>query len=305
MMDIFNQLETRLQEHGARCRMVSASHIPELKDEIDRLYNDSLIDKELYQNEIKNYFDFSIIDNYPSIQSLIIIGTPSPLINVKFHINGSIFKSKIPPMYSDQRIVNQRIIRITEQLFDAQGYHTIPVTLPKKLIAVRSGLAKYGKNNICYVQSMGSYHRLTLFASDLPCIHDFWQDMQMLDRCTHCNACINHCPTSAINEDRYIINAEKCLTHFNEHMEPFPNWIDSGWHNSIIGCMRCQNICPENIKTVLIPEKEVEFSESETDFILNTISFEELPENLQLKLNDICMDRYYAQVSRNLNILVE
>ncbi|MEJ2544872.1 MAG: 4Fe-4S double cluster binding domain-containing protein [Calditrichaceae bacterium] len=302
-MDIFNQLENKLHEHDAQCRMISAKHIPEIKAEIDRLYNDSLIDKELYQNGINNYFDYSIADKNPSIQSLIIIATPSPLINVRFNLNGSYFHSIIPPMYSDRHKVNRRIMDITDQLLKEYGYSTFPVILPKKLIAVKSGLARYGKNNICYVEGMGSFHRLTLFASDLPCTKDSWQDMKMLDHCNHCKACINNCPTGSINQDRFIINAEKCLTHFNEHMGPFPDWIEAEWHNSIIGCMRCQSVCPENKKEVAIPEREVEFTESETRFILNNISFNELPESLQSKLYDLCLDRYYPQVSRNLKIL--
>jgi epoxyqueuosine reductase len=306
MIDIFNQLETRLQVCSSHCKIVAAKHIPELEADIDRLYNDSYIDEEIYQNEIRSYFDYSILDKHPSIQSLIIIATPSTLIHVKFNINGLFFMSTIPPMYSDKRIVNQRIINITDQLFIDQGYHTFPVTLPKKLIAVRSGLAKYGKNNICYVQGMGSYNRLTLFASDLPCIQDSWQNMQMLDRCAHCKACINYCPTGAINRDRFIISAEKCLTHFNEHMEPFPAWIDTSWHNSIIGCMRCQSNCPENNNEDTIHrERKVEFTESETELILNNIPFEKLPENLKSKLYALCLDRYYLQLSRNLKILLE
>ena len=304
-MDIFSQLENKLHEHDAQCRMISAKHIPEIKEEIDRLYNDSLIDKELYQNEINNYFDYSISDKNPSIQSLIIIATPSPLIIVKFNINGSYFKSVIPPMYSDKKIVNQQVRNITDQLLEPDGYSTYPVILPKKLIAVRSGLAKYGKNNICYVQGMGSYHRLTLFASDLPSTQDFWQDMKMLDRCNRCKACINNCPTRSINQDRFIINAETCLTHFNEHVGPFPDWIDESWHNTIIGCMRCQSICPENINDVTIPEREIEFTESETELILDNVSFNELPESLYLKLCDLCLDRYYSQVSRNLKLILQ
>ena len=304
-MDIFQQLSIKLKEHSAQCSIISADHIPELESEIVRLYKDSFIDEEFYRKYLLDYFYFSIAEKQSSIQSLIIIATPSPPINIKFNINRSVFRFKIPPTYSDKIIVNGNIKNITSQLFDDNGYKTIPVVLPKKLIAVHSGLAKFGKNNICYVPGMGSYNRITLFGSDLPCIHDYWQELKILDQCNNCKACLNHCPTNAIEDDKFIINAVRCLTHYNEQIDPFPEWIENKWHNSIVGCMRCQDICPVNQKDVDIPEKEDEFSNSETNLILKGGSFEELPIELQVKIKNLCMDHYYHQISRNLAVLID
>lgn len=181
-MDIFKQLEIELKKHGSKCSILSAGHIPELEAEIDLLYKNSFIEEEFYKKYLNDYFDFSIAERQSSVQSLIIIATPSPPINIKFNVNGSFYKYKIPPMYTDKKIVNGNIKNITRRLFDNNGYNTIPVVLPKKLIAVHSGLAKFGKNNICYVQGMGSYNRITLFGSDLPWGNDSWQDLKILDQ---------------------------------------------------------------------------------------------------------------------------
>jgi len=304
-IDIFRILEKRLKEHGAECKIISASHIPELESGYNISISSQQIDKQFVISNIQNYIDFSVLDRYPSIQSLIIIATPSPEIEVRFILEDKIHSLKIPPQYSDRDKVTGNIRRITSQLFDANGYQTFSIVFPKKLLAVRSGLARYGKNNISYISGMGSYHRLTAFASDLPCIHDSWQKRQILDRCSKCKACLHNCPTGAISGDRFLIKAERCLTYFNERSGPFPDWIDPKSHNSIVGCMRCQNICPENKKYKSAQVQDTIFSERETSLILKGSPFEKLPEVLQRKISDLGIKRYYKQFPRNIRVLVE
>ena len=304
-IDIFRNLETRLKGYGAECRIISASHIPHLESEYNMSISSQQMDRHFVADSIQNYIDFSVLDRYPTIHSLIIIATPSPEIEVKFKLNDKIHALKIPPHYSDRLKVTGNIRRITSQIFDENGYRTFSVVLPKKLLAVRSGLARYGKNNISYVSGMGSYHRLTVFASDLSCKHDSWQDLQILDRCKKCKACLRNCPTGAIRGDQFLIKAERCLTFFNERSGPFPNWIDPKSHNSIVGCMRCQNICPENSEYKSVQVKENIFSETETNLILKGIQFKELPDELQLKINNLSLKRYYKQLSRNIQLLVQ
>ncbi len=304
-MNIYTQLKAKLKDTGAKCRMVSASHISELETEYNLLLTDSKIDKQFLKNNIQNYIDFSVTKKYPAVRSLIIIATPSPQIDVKFNINGSTHWLKIPPTYSDRIKVTGNIKKITSQIFDTNGYQTFSVVLPKKLLAVHSGIAKYGKNNISYVSGMGSYHRLTVFASDLPCDHDSWQNLQVLERCSHCKACQKICPTAAIAANQFLLKTERCLTYANEKLEPFPEWIDPTSHNSIIGCMRCQSICPENKKYNIATKSKDEFSKTETNLILKEIPFEELPEKLKLKISNLCLKHYYKQLSRNIKALIK
>jgi len=304
-MELYNQLRARLKEYGAECRIVSASHIPELEAEYNLSLANSQIDKQFLKTSIQDYIDFSVLKKYPTIRSLIIIATPSPQVEVEFCYDGTTHCLIIPPHYSDRIKVTGNIKNITSQIFDNNGYRTFSVVLPKKLLAVRSGLARYGKNNISYVPGMGSYHRLTVFASDLPCDEDSWQNLQLLDRCSKCKACQNNCPTAAIGSDHFIIRAERCLTYANELLEPFPEWLDSKSHNSVIGCMRCQSICPENIKYQSSVIHKNKFSETETNLILNGFPFEGLPANLQLKLNKLSLKRYYKHLARNIKVLIE
>ncbi len=304
-MDIFSLFQSRIKDYGAKCKMVSINHIEELESEYNKPINDSLVNKSLYDKYIKDYFDFSIKEKHPLVNSLIIIATPSPQTDLKLKIADKDFWVKIPPTYSDRIEITDRIKKITSDIFNNNGYKTFPIILPKKLIAVKSGLAKYGKNNLAYVEGMGSYHRLTLFATDLHCDNDSWQDVETLDRCKRCLACQKNCPTSAINGDNFVIHAERCLTFFNEQPEQFPDWISSSAHNSIIGCMKCQEICPENKLYATNTKIKAEFDEKETSMILNNISFNELPQELQTKLDNLCLKYYYKKLARNITQLID
>jgi epoxyqueuosine reductase len=145
---------------------------------------------------------------------------------------------------------------------------------------------------------------LTLFATDLPCEKDTWQDIQVLHRCATCKACQKNCPTKAISDKSTVIQAERCLAYFNEQPGNFPEWLDPASHNSIVGCMKCQSICPENIKYKSALVYHDEFSEEESSMILKGVSYELLPEKLRVKINDLCLKHYYAHLSRNIAALV-
>ena len=62
----------------------------------------------------------------------------------------------------------------------------------------------------------------------------------MMDRRQNCHACRLSCPTGAISFDRFLLRAERCIVLHNEKRGdlPFPSWMNSSWHNCIIGCLR-------------------------------------------------------------------
>jgi epoxyqueuosine reductase len=178
--------------------------------------------------------------------------------------------------------------------------------LPKKLLAVRSGLAAYGKNNITYVPEMGSFHGLVAAYSDLPAPEDNWRPAQMLEACQKCSACLRHCPTDAITSDRFLLHAERCITYHNEKPSevPFPAWMDPFWHNCLVGCLHCQRVCPQNREMWQWVQDGAEFSQEETALLLEGIPFDQLPPAVADKLERLEMDSYAQVLSRNLNALL-
>jgi len=69
--------------------------------------------------------------------------------------------------------------------------------------------------------------------------------------------------------------------------------------------MRCQSICPENLKYKSAVINKDKFSKAETGLILKGIPFEELPEKLRLKISNLSLKRYYKHLPRNIKVLIE
>ena len=179
--------------------------------------------------------------------------------------------------------------------------------LPLKPLAVRGGLADYGRNNITYVAGMGSFHHLFAFFTDIPLTQDEWREPQMLARCENCRSCLIKCPTDAIGEDRFLLHAERCLVFHNEkpaHI-PFPTLFDSSWHNSIFGCMICQRYCPEDKKVRDWVETLAEFSHEETSLLLSGSSSDLLPAATLAKLDLLELTDSLDVLPRNLSVLLD
>ena len=138
---------------------------------------------------------------------------------------------------------------------------------PVAATSTPGGLGQYGRNNICYVPGMGSFHRLWAFYSDLVWQEDNWQEAQMMASCQNCSVCLRNCPTGAITSERFLLHAERCITFHNEQPGdvPFPTWMDPCWHNCLIGCSYCQNVCPQNKDFWHRVERGAEFSDRQGD----------------------------------------
>ncbi|HEX9261839.1 MAG TPA: 4Fe-4S double cluster binding domain-containing protein, partial [Candidatus Bathyarchaeia archaeon] len=133
-----------------------------------------------------------------------------------------------------------------------------------------------------------------------------WQKAKMMSRCHECNLCQKTCPTGAISADRFLLHAEKCLTYHNEKEAkiPFPKWIKPEWHNCIIGCMRCQAVCPENKQFLSLVGEIAEFTEKETKQLLEGVPSEMLPSETLLKMKLLSLTDYYKELPRNLGVLL-
>jgi epoxyqueuosine reductase len=126
----------------------------------------------------------------------------------------------------------------------------------------------------------------------------------MLEECEVCTACADYCPTGTVSTDRFLIRVEKCLTYFNESDGPFPSWIDPTWHNCIIGCMMCQEICPANRDVANWEVEGPTFSEEETNTILKGTPKDELPATVSEKLRQVDLLDGYEVLPRNLGALI-
>ena len=295
-------LSGELAQKGYQSKIIPCGHIRDLQAAIESQYRQGLFDEEFFAAELAG-FDFKAAESAAGSKSLIVVAAPQPHVRVTFKLQGESYPYTIPATYSyktDRQIQNL----LAHQLMPA-GLRVKKANLPWKLMAASSGLARYGKNNITYVNGMGSYHRLVVFISDLPGAQDPWQALQVLKRCENCKACLKACPTGAISADRFLLKAERCLTFHNERRGDFPRWIKPAWHNCLVGCLYCQKACPVNKDVAKTVNDGPIFSEKETAFILQGPPPKEIPQAAIQKLEQLDVIEYLTVLGRNLIALHE
>lgn len=301
------ELYEKLEKRGFAARVVSVEHVSELRKNIEDSHRDGAFDEAFYQRYL-NKFIYSPPADLPETRSLIVVASRQPQVRMIFNYGGKPVPVIAPPTYLHAAETDRRALETLTEILGPEGYHIVPARLPNKILAVRSGLASYGKNNITYVEGMGSYFRLSAFYSDMPFSEkEEWRDMSVMQRCNECLACAYKCPTRAIDLDRFLLYAEKCITYHNEKPGeiPFPDWINASWHNCLVGCMICQKVCPENVDYTGLIEEGPEFSSDETALLLAGTPRDRLPATMLRKLEEWDLLDLLDVIPRNLGALLE
>lgn len=283
-----DELFVHLAKQGYQGRIVSVRHLSELKEEIEKRFNQGQFDEEFCRSRLA-FYDFRVPEALPNAESITVVAVPRPQAQATFTFEGERKTLILPPTYVAYQQTTDRVAEFLTGILTEKGYNIARTALPLKLLAVRSGLAEYGRNNITYVSGMGSFLQLVAVYSDLPCLEDTWRETRMMERCENCQACSLSCPTGAISSGRFLLHAERCIVFHNEKKGdvPFPAWIDPSWHNCLYGCLHCQRACPEDKRFLnWIGEKE-EFSQEETELLLRGRLFGGLPSATVKKLKNL------------------
>jgi len=227
---------------------------------------------------------------------------------VRFHSKGKAHEVTLPPNYYSDGITDETLQRtILQQIIGKPNCKLERAReIHLKLLAVRSGLGKYGRNNLCYVEGMGSLLRLVAYFTNCE-LGDNWNEIKMMDLCKSCRACMINCPNHCITEENFVINAGKCLSLYNEIEGEFPEWISPIVHNALIGCMKCQLICPANNSVISLAGRLEEVTEEETNKILNGTPDQKLLNSLSKKLRNFYPTRSaesFNIFTRNLKALL-
>lgn len=303
MKQIAEELLLHLAERGYQGRVVSAKRLHDLQEEIEGRHRQSLFDKGFYDERLAR-FDFRIPESLAEVMSLIVVAIPRPQSQAVFTWNGETRTLVLPPTYVAYEDTRKQVEDLLAGILGKKGYHVARAALPLKLLAVRSGLGWYGRNNICYVPGMGSFLQLLAVYSDLPCQKDNWRELQMMKSCQNCHVCHQQCPTGAIPSDRFLLRAERCITFHNEKPGdiPFPVWMSPSWHNCLVGCLHCQKVCPQNRDFLKWIEGRKEFSEEETGLLLEGVSRDRLPTATVRKMEQLDLIEYLNSFPRNLGV---
>lgn len=111
-----------------------------------------------------------------------------------------------------------------------------------KAWAAKSGLGWVGKNNNLINKGNGSF----FFVAELIIDLELEYDSATTNHCGTCTACIDACPTQAI-ESPYIVNGSKCISYLTiELKDEIPNQFKNQLDDWMYGCDVCQDVCPWN-----------------------------------------------------------
>ena len=132
---------------------------------------------------------------------------------------------------------------IRDQVGDISGRVFVDsAPIMEKPWAAKSGLGWIGKNTNLISQKIGSYYFLAEIIVDL----EFEYDTPVTDHCGSCRACIDSCPTGALDIP-YEIDASKCISYLTiELRDEIPSEFKGKMDNWAFGCDVCQDVCPWN-----------------------------------------------------------
>lgn len=140
--------------------------------------------------------------------------------------------------------------------------------------AARAGLGWLGKNTLLLNKEMGSYFFIATIISDW----EFEYDQPIKDYCGTCTACIDACPTEAINPLGFL-EANKCISYLTiELKDDIPAEFKGKMDSWAFGCDVCQEVCPWN--RFATPHQEKAFEPNELLQNMNDTNWKEITQEV-------------------------
>ncbi len=261
---------------GLRLEVLDLSSLEAVRDRLSRLRDEGLLDAAFFQKSLSG---FKYLEGCPveTPRSVIVAAMPRPAHTLGILVDpasdlaaspgrdvgdardardardGAQVTLVLPPTYANYASTAVGVLACLKSDFGLSDRQIERASAPLKSLAALSGLTRYGRNNICYAEGLGSYIQLMAFVTSVevggknpPSTESTLMENQRLARCSGCRACVSACPAGAIDPERFLIHAERCYTLFSEEMSPIPESVPTPSPQCLVGCMKCQEACPEN-----------------------------------------------------------
>ncbi len=259
------------QERGYLVGIGGIDLLKNVKKELEQRKVTKEIDPNFFEENLSFFRDLNTSEiNHSS--SLIVVAVSRSAHIVSFELGTKIIEMILPPTYVGYRSLFVTIRQDLEKHVFAGQVKITTLSAPLKALASLLGVVSYGRNNITYIPEFGSYFQLVSFLANTPLPKtEFIESNRKkeLKECANCGACIKACPMGVISKDRFLIYAEKCYTLFSESISPIPSEIHPPSPDCIIGCMKCQMVCPVNKGRLKYKNTGVSFSSEETHAVLD------------------------------------
>ncbi len=299
-----------------RLAVIGMSELAETGRFISGLKESGQLDGRFFQTYLAGLVQ-SASNPEPRWKSIVLLSCPRPAHRLTFEGKDGQFTCFIPPTYVEYRKFGVMLLKDLRVSMGREFPLTAILRAPLKRLAVRSGLVTYGRNNITYSGEYGSYHQLVGLISEAElepyCTDGPVADSQ-LPACAHCSACVRHCPTQAIDRERFLLHAEKCFTLFTENPGRLPTVRDElvGEMLCLAGCMVCQTICPANQGRLKVEPAPVSFTYAETKRFLaeegkqsgDDRRVDPVRQSIREKLKILGMLHYQNRIGRNLRFIM-
>lgn len=291
-------------------KALSVEHLDELQTDFCTLDSAGKIShNSVFRSYIKTMIH-DIPESFPDAVSVVVMAIFTPLMVVDFHCRGAKHEVLLPHYYNIGVTEEQLQNTVLNRIIGKPGYHVenAKMHVLLKRLAVRSGLGKYGRNNLCYVDGMGSLVKLFAYFTDFQFEEDSWMKARLMDSCKNCTTCLSQCPTGAISGNDFVVDIERCIPLYNEIQGEFPDWLSPSSHNALMGCLHCQLSCPANSQVISKVQRLDAVSEEETEKILQGTPDENLLRSLCSKLRMFSPEDapyYFPVIRRNLRVLID
>lgn len=151
--------------------------------------------------------------------------------------------------------LKRKLELLSEHLKKTRGDLEVMISLDaqpvlERDLAHRAGLGWFGKNSMLIHQREGSYFLIGSLLLDTK-LNEVQATVDT-DHCGQCLACVEACPTQAIDPINRTLTANKCISTFTIEMmkDVSPPVGFEKSRGEVFGCDICQDVCPWNKKVM-------------------------------------------------------
>ncbi len=300
---MLEKLREEAKMHNNKLVMLPIERLHNLQKELEEFRNTEELNG-FQQWIFSDIYKFDLPEVDFTAKSVILVAVPHPMyVDVTIHYQGKAYPTRGLGV-SDMKTTCEYVTKTIQEA----GYQVQEIEhFPLKRLAVQSGLAIYGRNNVTYIDEYGSNISYIAFVSDAISEEDNWRPMCHAEFCDNCNLCLKTCPTGAIRQERFLINNERCLSCLNEGEGEFPDWLPKDVHHTLYDCLRCQEKCPMNLKVKDPNEiiQSLDIFEEETEMLLAGKGKDDFPQEFIERTDIVGLFAWNVALGRNIRAIID